>query len=126
MSRSEHYLTKYVDIDPALLTFMGDDEGEPKLKIDLYYYREGKRGLKLCITRMLCGDTFEKCSLMDDRNAYAHLLPMQRKNDKTGRKAAGVIETHIDEIVTVATASDQPDFQGLIDRLAPKVREAVA
>ena len=124
--KTGHYFTRYVDIDKSYLDHLSPDrEGAPRLKIDLYYYKEGNpRGLKLCITRMLCGDTFELSSLVERCNAYMSVLPLERKNDKIGRLAAQVIEDNLDEIVRVSLESDRPDFQSLLNDLAPKMREA--
>ena len=120
-----HYLTHYFDIDEAHLAHLtGADEGAPRLKVDLYYYKEGKRGLKLCVTRMRVGERFETASLMEACNAYMHVLSMPRKNDKVGRAAAAEVEKWLPEIKRVALEGDRPDFQGLLNRLTPAVRAA--
>lgn len=96
------------------------------LDVSLYYSKDAsRRGLKLSIARMaLRSDGSYTVILADPTGGYMHMLDMDRKNDKVGRAAAGAVREALHGIYHAAMASDRPDFQGLCNVLADKIRKS--
>lgn len=92
--------------------------GTPTLRIKLYYYKDGRRGLKLSVTRCFVGEHFTTTSLGSRYNGLLHVKDLPRKNDKIGNEMAEAIRQRIDTIQTIALASFDPDWQAVLGALA--------
>lgn len=94
-------------------------EGKPVLNLSLYYMKDARRrGLKLSISRRIVTDMGFNYFPMSPYNATLHIGDMQRKNDKIGREAAALIERNAEKIHSIATASENPDWQAIMALLA--------
>jgi hypothetical protein len=125
---TEYYLKhdNKTDITPAHIAHIGERRGVPALSVSVYYMKDARvRGIKLSITRMAVDNGARICMPMQKCNATMNLLEMARKNDRVGRTVASIVEENLPWIQEMALASDTPDFQGMLDRLAPLVRQSV-
>lgn len=94
-------------------------EGKPVLNLSLYYMKDARRrGLKLSISRRIKTGMGFNYFPMSPYNATLHIGDMQRKNDKIGREAAALIERNAEKIHSIATASENPDWQAIMALLA--------
>ena len=82
-----------------------------QLRIRLYYHKEGKRGLKLSITRCSIEGMFSRCLPFSSYNGSLHLLDMKRKNDKVLNALSDKIEAVLDQIIAISLASETPNWQ---------------
>lgn len=122
------YLELSTDLTPAQTPAELSDEntrgGVPKLNIRLYYRKEGKRGLKLSITRCIVGNGFTSTMPLSGYNQSLHLIDMPRKNDKLGAIYAEMIQDNMGKIAEIALASEQPDWQKIYAVFASDMRTA--
>ena len=82
-----------------------------QLHIRLYYRKEGKRGLKLSITRCSIGGGFVRTLPFSSYNGSLHLMDLKRKNDKVLNALSDKIEAVLDQIIAIALASETPNWQ---------------
>jgi hypothetical protein len=89
----------------------GNDTEKSQLHIRLHYRKEGKRGLKLSITRCGIGGGFVRTLPFSSYNCSLHLMDLKRKNDKVLNAMSDKIEAVLDQIIAIALASETPNWQ---------------
>jgi hypothetical protein len=81
------------------------------------------RGIKLFISRVIVGRSFEMGQPLHGTGCSMHLLDLDRKNDRKGKAVASVVENNRKHILEVALSDDErPPFQDLCDELSAEIR----
>ena len=88
----------------------GNDLEKAQLHIRLSYRKDGRRGLKLSITRCGISENFTRTRPFSKYNGFLHILDMKRKNDKVLQAMGDKIEANLDRIAEVSLASETPDW----------------
>lgn len=111
------YLSKHIPLKPEhipaeLIDTLDTRGGSPFLRINVYYMKGARpRGLKLSITRIIKGDTFDTFFPMSSYNGSLHLETLKRQNNAKGAAWAEKVMRHLGAIETIATTTERPDWQ---------------
>lgn len=116
---TDTYMQKDINIPMERLSAMSqEDGGRAVLRVHVYYHRDArKRGIKLSINRCVIRGAFTSYDVMNKYNGLLHLADLPRKNKKAGEAWAATVAEKMDEIVKIAMASDEPDWQAVFDVL---------
>jgi hypothetical protein len=94
-----------------------NDLEKAQLHIRLSYRKDGRRGLKLSITRCGISENFTRTMPFSKYNGLLHVQDMKRKNDKIMQAMGDKIEANLDRIAEVSLASETPNWQDIFNLL---------
>ena len=111
------YLNKLIPLPAGTDCGLSGAKGAEYLSVHVYYYRDGKRGMKLSISRCLKSEGFTQTAIRHPTGKLFHLESMKRQNNKTGDAWAARVSANIYAIKDIAMASDTPDWWAVLDVL---------